>query len=133
PVIQVASTTGSERREIPLDASAATGLSIVGGTPGRIAVLVGTDGQPDAARLLMRDLTGGDGTWREVAISGQQPVDLLPSPDGARLLVQLGERGAFARQLPGFAGASRVQAFAEVVGSALGETVSGILPTWSRD
>jgi Tol biopolymer transport system component len=133
PVIRVVALAGGAPQDIALDAPSAGGLTLFGrGGPTRIAVLVGVEGDANIARLMVRDLTG-DGTWREVAMPGRQPVELVPSPDGARLLVATGERGAFARIIPGFTGQSRTSAFSEVVGHAIGATHTGVMPTWSRD
>jgi Tol biopolymer transport system component len=133
PVIRVVALAGGAPQDIPLDAPSAAGLTLFGrGGPTRIAVLIGVEGDANIARLMVRDLTG-DGTWREVAMPGRQPVELVPSPDGARLLVATGESGAFARMIPGFAGQSRTSAFSEVVGHAIGSTNTGVMPTWSRD
>jgi Tol biopolymer transport system component len=130
PTIGIAELNQVGMRSINVDASAITGVTLYGRNPVRVAVLVGAVGD-STARLLVRDVTGPDGTWTQVPISGQQPVQLLRSPDGSRLLVMLGERGAFARAIPGFAGGSRSQAFAEVMGTTLGPIVRGTMPTWS--
>lgn len=133
PTIRVVPLAGGAPLDIPLDAPSATGLTLFGrGGPTRIAVLVGVEGDANTARLMVRDLSG-DGTWREIAMTGRQPVELIPSPDGGRLLVATGERGAFARMIPGFTGQSRTSAFSEVVGNAIGATHTGVMPTWSRD
>lgn len=124
--------TGGAPVDIPIDAPAATGLTLYGASPLRAAVLVGTVGDT-AARLMTRELTGADGTWHQIAISGRQPVELLRSPDGMRVLVGLGERGAFARVIPGFAAGSRTDGFAEVIGTAIGPAMRGAQYTWSRD
>lgn len=118
--------------ELPLDVPAATSLTLLGRSPLRLAVLTGAVGDT-VATLRTRDLTGGDGTWREVAVTGGQPVELIRSPDGQRLLVTLGRRGAFARAMPGFAGAARSDAFAELVAGSLGERVEATVPTFSAD
>lgn len=133
PTIRVVPLAGGAPQDIALDAPSAADLALFGRGPTRIAVVVGIAGDANVARLMVRDLTGGDGTWREVAMPGRQAVELLLSPDGGRLLVATGERGAFARMMPGFAGQSRTNAFAEVVGSSIGTPVSGVMPTWSRD
>ena len=123
---------GGAPEEIPLDVGAATALTLYGRSPLRVAVLTGTPGDSTAA-LRVRDLSGSDGTWRQVVVGGAQPVDIIRSPNGQRLVVALGERGAFARAMPGFAAAGRSNAFAELVDGALATPVPGTMPTWSAD
>ena len=132
PAIRWMPLNGGAAVDIPLDAAAATGLTLYGRSPLRAAVMTGSMADT-TARLMLRDLSGGDGTWHQVAITGRQPVELLRSPDGTRLLVALGERGAFARTIPGFTAASRTDSFAEVQGNAIGSATGGIQATWSRD
>ncbi len=132
PVIRWVPLNGGAVEDIPIDAAAATGLTLIGTTPLRLAVLTGTVGDT-LARLMTRDLSGSDGTWRQVATNGRQPVELLRSPDGMRMIVGLGVRGAFARAVPGFAAASRTDSFAEVQGNALGPVMRGVQVSWSRD
>lgn len=132
PTIRWVPLAGGTPTDIPVDAAAATGVTLFGRSPLRLAVLTGARND-STARLLVRDLTGIDGTWRTVVIAGRQPVDLLRSPDGNRLLVGLGDRGAFARVIPGFAGAARVNAIAEVTDAAIGTVYRGANYTWSRD
>lgn len=123
---------GGAAEEFPLDVSAATGLTLLGTSPLRVALITGSTGD-SASTLRMRDLTGADGTWRTVAISGAQPVGIERSMDGRRALVLLGARSAFARPMPGFAGAARSHAFAELTANGLGERVEGTSPAVSRD
>jgi hypothetical protein len=66
-------------------------------------------------------------------VTGGQPVALVRSSDGTRLVVLIGERGAFARGGAAFAGAARTTAFAEVATVGLGVRVTGTAPTFSRD
>jgi hypothetical protein len=123
---------GGAPEEIPLDVGAATSLELIGTSPLRVAIITGNAGD-SVATLRMRDLTGGDGTWREVAVPGGQPVDLVRSIDARRLIVSIGRRGAFARAMPGFAGAARNDAFAEVVDGRAADRIDGTLPTISAD
>ena len=132
PAIRWVPLNGGAPVDIPLDAPAAAGLTLYGRSPLRVAVMTGTTADT-TARLILRDLTGSDGTWHQVSISDRQPVELIRSPEGSRLLVGLGERGAFARAIPGFAGASRTNGFAEVQGNAIGAVMGGIQYSWSRD
>ncbi|MEX2180725.1 MAG: M20/M25/M40 family metallo-hydrolase [Gemmatimonadaceae bacterium] len=132
PILHWVSLDGAAPQEIALDAAAAAGLTLFGRAPLRAAVIVGTAGD-STATLLVRDLTGQDGTWRRVAVSGAQPVDLVRSPDGSRLVVLVGERGAFARPTPGAGFRARTTAFAELGGAGLGAPIAGVSPTFSRD
>ncbi|MBX3132455.1 MAG: M20/M25/M40 family metallo-hydrolase [Gemmatimonadaceae bacterium] len=122
---------GGTPQRINVDAPAITQVTLFGSNPTRVALLAGTVGD-STARVLVRDLVNG--TWSEVPVAGGHPTTLLRSPDGQRLLVLLGERGAFARQLPGFAQqASRGGKFAELIGSALGPVTDGVMPVWSAN
>lgn len=115
-------------RRVTVDAPAIAAVAVVGSSPARVVVIAGTPGD-STARLLSYDV--GAGTWSSIATGALQPVSLSRSPDGNRLLVLLGQRGAFARQMPGFAAQSRSSAFAELVGGALGPALDGVAPTWS--
>lgn len=119
---------GPER--VNVDAPAITSVTAFGSNPVRVAVIAGTPGD-STARLLVYSV--GEGSWTTVSTGALQPVSLLRSPDGRRLLVLLGERGAFARQVPGFQQQSRNTAFAELRGNALGAVEGGIMPTWSAN
>jgi len=132
PAIRWVPLGGGAAVDIPIDAAGATGLTLFGANPLRLAVLIGTAGDT-TARLMTRDLSSSDGTWSQVNITGRQPVELLRSPDGRRLLVGLGERGAFARAIPGFTTLSRTDRFAEVEGNTVGAMMTGIQYAWSRD
>jgi hypothetical protein len=123
---------GGAVEESPLDVSAATALTLIGTAPLRVAVITASTGDTTST-LRLRDLAGGDGTWRSVDVEGGQPVGIERSPDGRRVVVLVGPRSAFARQMPGFAGASRVSGFAELVDGALTERIAGQQPTFSRD
>jgi hypothetical protein len=128
--------TSAERnvQDIPLDAAAATSLTLVGRAPLRLAVLAGTPGD-STATLLVRDVAATTASWQRVETAGAQPVDIVRSANGARAIVLLGKRGAFARAIPGFAAAARSDAFAELFASPaeLGARVEGIAPTISQD
>lgn len=132
PAIRWVSLSGGAAVDIPIDAAGALGLTLFGTSPLRLAVLIGTVGD-STARLMTRDLSTGDGTWSQVSIAERQPVELLRSPDGRRLLVGLGERGAFARAIPGFTALSRTDRFAEVEGHTIGSMITGSHYAWSRD
>jgi hypothetical protein len=132
PVIEWAPLAGGARTEIPVDAAGATGLTLFGRAPLRAAIISGTAGD-STAQLLVRDLSGADGTWRRIAVTGAQPVELVRSDDGSRLLVLLGARGGFARAPGGAAGASRATAFAELGAAGLGPATAGRSPALSRD
>lgn len=119
--------SGAPRR-VPVDAPAIAAVAVVGSGPARVVVIAGAPGDT-TARLLSFDVSAG--TWSSIPTGALQPVSLSRSPDGTRLLVLLGKRGAFARQMPGFAAQSRSTAFAELTGSALGPVMDGIAPTWS--
>lgn len=122
---------GGTPQRINVDAPAITQVTLFGSNPTRVALLAGTMGD-STARVLVRELVNG--TWSEVPVSGGQPTALLRSPDGQRLLVLLGVRGAFTRQVPGFAQqAARDGRFAELVGNALGPATSGVMPAWSAN
>lgn len=115
---------------VTVDAAAIASAVVVGSNPVRVVLIGGTVGD-SAARLLV--YTVGAGTWSTVNTGSLQPVGLVRSPDGQRVLVTLGRQGAFARQVPGFAAESRNSAFAELTGNSLGEVTRGVMPTWSRD
>jgi Tol biopolymer transport system component len=122
---------GGTPQRINVDAPTITQVTLFGSNPTRVALLAGTIGD-STARVLVRELVNG--TWSEVPVSGGQPTALLRSPDGQRLLVLLGERGAFTRQATGFAQqAARDGRFAELVGNALGPATSGVMPVWSAN
>lgn len=124
---------GEETSEtIPLDAPDATGVTLFGQGALHVAVLTGTAGS-NTATLNVLQLTGGERTWRTLEVPGGQPVDLVRSPDGSRVLVLIGERGAFARAGGAFAGAGRATAFAELSALGAGVRVEGTSPTFSRD
>ena len=130
---------GGSTETIPLDASAASGLTLVGRSPLRVVLITGAAGD-STATLRSRDLTGSDGTWRTLAVAEGQPVDIMRSANGQRALVLLGRRGAFARAIPGFAAGGRTDAFAELsVGAtdagagAVGPRVEGTAPALSAD
>ncbi len=131
PTLHWAPLGGGAAQQVALDANAATGMTLFGRSPLRVAVITGTLGD-STSRLLVRDLTGADGTWHEIAVAGAQPVDLVRSPDGSRVLVLLGARGAFARAVPGV-GLARASAFAELTDAGLGAAVGGVSPTFSPD
>lgn len=128
PSIHWVPLAGGATQDIPLDAPLATSLTLLGRGLLQAAVIVGDQ---DRSRLLLRALSGGDGTWREVSVTGRNPIQVLRSPDGQRALVTLGERSAFARFVPGFAGGSRTDAFAELMGGQLGAPIAGSGPTWA--
>ncbi len=132
PVLHHMPLTGGTAREYPLDATAATALTLYGSAPLRVAVLTGTAGD-SLATLRVRDLSGADSSWRTVATGTAQPVDIIRSGNGARAVVLLARRGAFARTLPGFAGASRSESFAELSNITLGATTQAGAPVLSRD
>ena len=135
PAIAWMRLDGGNTETIPLDASAAAGLTLVGRSPLRAVLITGTAGD-STATLRSRDLTGNDGTWRTLAIAAGQPVDIVRSANGVRALVLLGKRGAFARAIPGFATGTRTDAFAELPVSepdALGPRVEGTSPALSAD
>lgn len=115
-------------RRVPVDAPAIAAVAVVGSGPARVVVIAGTPGDT-TARLLSFDIAAG--TWSSIATGALQPVSLVRSPDGTRLLVLLGQRGAFARQMPGFAAQARSSAFAELTGNTLGPVMDGVAPTWS--
>lgn len=121
--------SGAPRR-VNVDAGALAGLAVVGSSPARVVVIAGTPGD-STARLLSYDITAG--TWSTIATGGLQPVALSRSPDGNRLLVLLGQRGAFARQMAGFAAQARNTHFAELSGTTLGAPVEEAAPTWSAN
>lgn len=126
---------GGAPETIPVDAPAVAALTLLGRAPLRAALLTGSPGDT-LATLRVRDLTGGDGSWRTVALPAGQPVDLLRSANGHRALVLLGRRGAFARAMPGFAGAARVDGFAELGEGAevtAGPRIAGTSPALSAD
>ncbi len=126
---------GGAQETIPLDATAVAGLTLVGRSPLRVVLITGTAGDTTAT-LRARDLTGDDGTWRTIAVPDGQPVDLLRSANGQRVVVLLGRRGAFARAMPGFAAASRIDGFAELAmddARSLGARVGGMSPALSAD
>lgn len=115
---------------VTVDAPAIAAAAVIGSNPVRVAVIAGTIGD-STARLLIYNVSAG--TWSTVSTGSMQPVSLLRSPDGQRLLVLLGRQGAFARQVPGFAAESRNTAFAELTDNVLGAVTNGVMPTWSRD
>lgn len=115
---------------VTVDAAAIASAVVIGSNPVRVAVIAGSLGD-STARLLLYNVSAG--TWSSVNTGTMQPVSLLRSPDGQRLLVLLGRQGAFARQLPGFATESRNSAFAELTENSLGPVTNGVMPTWSRD
>ncbi len=122
--------SGAPRR-VNVDAPAVTQVTAVGGTNVTIYMIVGTTGD-STARVLAHNLR--DGTWSTVSTGGLQPVTLVRSPDGQRLLVTLGARGAFARQLPGFAAvATSTGSIAEITGTTMSDAVRGESPVWSAD
>lgn len=140
PTIVWAPLEGGATREIAVDAAGATQLTLFGRPTLRVALITGTPLAVEA-RLLVRDLTGADGTWRSAAVDGGQPVELVRSADGARVVVLIGERGAMARIRPGGvpvtggggAAANRPTAFAELTDASLGPVVTGTTPVFSRD
>jgi hypothetical protein len=132
PVIHWARLDGGTPQQIPVDAGAVAALALFGSAPLRAAVLTGTPGDT-LAMLRVRDLTGPSGTWREIATPGGRPVDILRAANGERMLVTLGRRGAFARSMPGFAGAARADAFAVFDGTGLAERHAGTAPVLSAD
>jgi hypothetical protein len=132
PVIHWARFDGSAPQEIPVDAAAATALTLFGRAPLSAALLTGTPGDTLAV-LRVRALGGQSGLWREVPVTGGQPVDIVRAPNAQRMLVTTGRRGAFARAMPGFAGAARTDGFAEFDGTALAERHAGTAPVWSAD
>ena len=139
PAIAWMRLDGGSTETIPLDASAASGLTLVGRSPLRVVLITGAAGD-STATLRSRDLTGSDGTWRTLAVAEGQPVDIMRSANGQRALVLLGRRGAFARAIPGFAAGGRTDAFAELSLSgtdaglgAVGPRVEGTSPALSAD
>lgn len=104
---------GTPAESIPLDATAATGLTLLGTSPLRVAVISGTAGD-STATVRARELTGGDGTWRTVPLGRGQPVDIIRSANGERAYVLVGARGAFARAIPGFTATARTNGFASL-------------------
>jgi len=133
-VIVWAPLDGGATREIAVDAPAATQLTLFGRSTLRAAIITGTAGAAEG-RLLVRDLTGADGTWRTATVSDGQPAALERSPDGARVLVLIGARSALGRTGPGGGGpAGRPTGFAELTTDAtLGALIAGTSPTFSRD
>lgn len=115
---------------VSVDAPAIAATAVIGSNPTRVAVIAGSPGD-STARLLVYDVAAR--TWSSVNTGALQPVALLRSPDGLRVLVLLGQQGAFARQLPGFTAQSRTSAFAELRDNRLGPATTGVMPTWSRD
>lgn len=133
PTIVWASLDGGTPQQIPVDAPAIAGLTLVGRAPLRVAVITGATGEPGAV-LRIRDLTGGDGTWHSTpGTEGAQPVDIVRSADGMRAAVLFGRAGAFARQMPGFAAGGRTDAFAELTGHAVGPRIAGTLVTYAAN
>ncbi|MBX3173400.1 MAG: M20/M25/M40 family metallo-hydrolase [Gemmatimonadaceae bacterium] len=129
PAIRWVPLGGGEAQDIPLDAASASSLTLLGTAPLRVALIVGDE---NASKIIVRDLTGNDGTWREVAVAGRNPIQILSSPNGRRALVTLGERSAFARFVPGFAGGARSDSFAEFTPTGLGAAMGGVSPVWAR-
>lgn len=126
---------GGSTETIAIDAAAATGLTLVGRSPLRAVLITGSTGD-STATLRARDLTGGDGTWRTIAVAEGQPVELLRSANGLRTLVLLGRRGAFARASQAFAVGARTDGFAELAmgdASAVSARVEGTSPALSAD
>ncbi len=150
PVIVWTPLDGGAPREVAVDAPAAVNLTLFGRAPMRAAIITGTP-RDTSARLLVRDLTVADGTWRQVALAGAQPAGLVRSPDGSRVVVLLGPRGALARVRPDTtpsstpatltaatapftaADTATPMRFAELVDGALGAAMTGLSPTFSRD
>lgn len=125
PVILWTPLDGGAPREVAVDAPAAMDLTLYGRAPLRVAIITGSP-RDTSARLLVRDLTGGDGTWRAVALMGEQPAGLVRSPDGGRVVARLGVRGAPADT-------TTPMRFAELVDGALLAPVVGSAPTFSSD
>jgi Peptidase family M28/WD40-like Beta Propeller Repeat len=111
PSIMWSRLDGSAPEALALDAGAATGLTLLGRAPLQLAVITGNAGD-STATLRVRDLTGGDGTWRTLALQRGQPVRIVQSANGQRAFVITGDRGAFARSIPGFAAGARTSGFA---------------------
>jgi len=122
-------------QDVPLDAAAGASLTLIGGSPLRAVVITGTTGDSTAI-LRVRDLSTPSGAWQTIATPAAQPVDIVRATTGDRAVVLLGRRGAFSRALPGFAGASRSDAFADLlstpVGLALGARIHGASPVIAR-
>ena len=114
---------------IALDATAAAAATAFGVGASRLAVISGTAGD-STAQLQLRS---PDGTWARVQTGDLQPMDIIRSPDGDRVLVMLGRRGPFARSAGGNFSQRQPIAFAEFTDGALGEVVRGTSPVFSRD
>lgn len=133
PAVYQALLDGSAARLFPLDAAAATSLVLYGTRPLRVAVLTRTEGTASAT-LQVRELGAAAGAWTALAIAEGQPVGLVRSTNGARLLVALAPRGGAVVPAPvGPGTALRPDAFALVSGDRLGERVPGTLPVLSAD
>jgi hypothetical protein len=102
---------GSAPESIALDAGAVTGLTLIGRAPLQLVAITGNVGD-STSTLRVRDLTGSDGTWRTIAMQRGQPVEILRAANGQRAFVITGERGAFARTVPGFTRVARTTGFA---------------------
>jgi hypothetical protein len=118
PSIQWRRLDGGAIEEIALDAGAATSLTLMGRSPLRALVITGTLGD-SMATLRMRDLTGQDGSWRTITVPGGQPVEIVRSANAQVAMVMTGRRGAFARQIPGFAATARIDGFSAIADAAL--------------
>jgi len=124
PTIQWARLDGGAPEEIAVDAAAATALTLIGRAPLRALVITGAVGD-SAATLRMRDLTGDEGLWRTLTVPGGQPVDVVRAANARSAIVLSGRRGAFARQLPGFAATSRADGFSLVTETDLNAGIVG--------
>jgi len=130
-------------RHVLDDQAAVTSLTLVG-SPLRAVFIVGVRGD-SVARVVTRALP--EGALVTVDVPALQPVDLVRSPNGARVVVTLGARGPFARPT-GFgtgggvgtgggagtgAGPGRNTGFAELGATGFGEPTTGSSVTFSRD
>jgi Tol biopolymer transport system component len=112
-----------------LDATAAVAATPFGvGTP-RLAVISGAAGD-SASQLQLR---AADGAWTRVPTGDLQPIDIIRSPDGARVVVVLGRRGPFARTAGGNFSQRQPVAFAEFTDGTAATIVNGTAPAFSRD
>ncbi len=137
PSIQWRRLDGGATEEIALDAGAATSLTLMGRSPLRALVITGALGDT-VATLRVRDLTGQDGSWRTLAVPGGEPVEIVRSANAQLAMVMTGRRGAFARQIPGFAAVARIDGFSAVgdaalAGGQLGPRVPGMGSVVSAD
>jgi hypothetical protein len=120
---------GTAPRELALDASAAASATPFGTGGSRLAVITGAAGD-STAQLHLRV---ADGAWTRVPTGELQPIEIIRSPDGARVVVVLGRRGPFARSAGGNFSIRQPIAFFEFTDGTVTTIVNGTAPTFSRD